>query len=132
MLRIHVRLDLENEARKTGLVRVKWPSRGRARARRRCQVDEVIEQWFQPAVGHGAAEKYGRDLTGEETLAVKGRARRLQQGHLVAQALQLALTQNLQQLAVVPVRLAHLAAMAAAGSVEDLQRLRPAIEKSHK
>jgi hypothetical protein len=106
---------LKTKPEKARLVRRQRPDRGGARARRRRQIHEVIQQGFEPTVGHGAAEEHRRDLAGEKALAVKGRARGLKQGHFLAQTIHLALPESLQQLSVVPGRLAHLAPIAAAG-----------------
>ena len=62
VLGIHVRLDLEDEAREGRGVGRQRADRGGAGARRRGQVDEVVEERLEAEVVHGAAEEHRRHL----------------------------------------------------------------------
>ena len=72
VVRIHVRLDLEDEARRSSGCRGRSSrSELSPRAGRRREIDEAVEERLEAEVGHRAAEEDRRELAGEELLACR-------------------------------------------------------------
>ena len=91
---IHVRLDLEDEAREAVAVGIDRPVRALAGTGRRREVDEAIEERLDAEVGHRAAEEDGGERAGQELVVVERGARRVEEGDLVQQLLVTALAQR--------------------------------------
>jgi hypothetical protein len=75
MRRVHVGLDLEDDAAELLLVRVHGALDGAAVARRRRQIDEGVEHLAHAEVVDGRAEEHRRLPAGEEGRAVERRRR---------------------------------------------------------
>ena len=95
MLRVHVRLDLEHKAREFVVRRPHEPLRAHARARRRREMKEPVQEWFDAEVRQRAPER-PRELAGEEAVAIELGAGAGQQGNLFLQRT-ISLSQCLRQ-----------------------------------
>ena len=96
MLRVHVRLNLEDE---TGELVVRWlhqPLRTHARARRGGELEESIQKGLDAEVCERASEEDRRELAGEKAVAIELGAGAVQQSDLFLQRT-IGLSQRLRQ-----------------------------------
>ena len=101
VLRVHVGLDLEHEAREPRIVGQQHAGRRHAWSRRRGQFDESIQKRLDAKVVHRAAEEHRRDLAAQKDRGVERVARALQQRNLVQQARAAGLSQGVTDQIVV-------------------------------
>ena len=85
VLRVHVGLDLEDEAGQLVLGRLHLATGGLARLRRRCVFDEKVQQWLHAEVVDARAEEHRRLPAVQVGLLVEGVAGALHQFQFVAQ-----------------------------------------------
>src|SRR4051812_46918349 len=75
MLRIHVRLNLEDESTEGGIGRMDLPDTRRPRTWWRCERQERMQEWLDTEVVQGAAEEHGSLSCRAVLLGVESRAR---------------------------------------------------------
>ena len=87
MLRVHVRLDLEDEGGEFLGRRINHHPAAFARGWRWRELEETVEQELHAEVVRRAAEEDGRELAGEDFFQIELRARAFEQFQLVADLL---------------------------------------------
>ena len=118
MLWIHVRLNLEHEAREGGIVGGKDAASRDTRTRRWREIGEMVEEGIQSAIRHGAAEEHRRDLPTQEFLALERRTGRAQELHFVPNLGERVFADGFRQLGRIELDRVHAHALRTQAAVE--------------
>ena len=73
MVRVHIGMDLENEAGESILFRIDHPFHSRYRTGRRSDIDKAIQQLFHPEVIQGRTKKHGSNISFQISIDIEFR-----------------------------------------------------------